>query len=849
MKILYIRLENFIGVQAAMGMRSVYFDFANIDKPIIQIYGKNRCGKTVLLQQLHPYSSINLTGDERSDLSLIIPKEVGVKEIGYEIDGKVYTITHTYTPTKTSHTVSSSLMCDGKELNPSGGVVIFNGLIEQIFGINKYSYQLIINGTQLQSFGTMSVTQRKNLMNKAMGIDIYDKIHKLATEDYRYTNKLITSLNNTKEYLLQTYGSYENLCTQHAYKKNEVELLEQQLNNMKSRLDSLSGIISTIRQQNPHQELSEIQQSLVAYKSVVESIGSFDNDTYDKLVQKQIDLNNLISTTKNERSMVLRDLDDLYKKKEDVQSTLMNSRRIASDYNDMVNTKNTLEEKINAIKIEEFTASPSSHYRSMLSQAQSINSLCKDIKTCLNQQLLNMFAEMLENNIDISAFLVREGSALMDTEKEKSTISKIRDAINSVEGEMYDECKHPDCLYWRTYEVLQTYFRSYQTTTGTQLTQYDIEQFEHAHKCVQMIRRLCDIEMANELKSMFQVDRIVRNVASGVYGIDISRITYLMEEAAKVETKQQLTNQLNDVTKSIENMRSLLLPTGDMDEVIAGINEKISSLQENEKRLTYTISQLEVDLQQNATQRSMVSQIKNVNIAELGKRSRKLEELVNTLNTSETEYNELYAKCNEGVTRLNILKNDLKRLEDAHNQYDATVLEIDKHQQQDSKYRIIAEATSPTKGKPVIAIREKVESALHLTNRLLDVMYDKEIQMLKPVIDESSFTLPFRSGTNISSDIRYGSQSESTLLSLALSLSLAASLTPYNVPLIDEIDAYVDGVMRDSFLMMLQEIMSTLKMEQMFLISHNIQPGQHDHFVHVVNITEEIQRLSDKGVD
>jgi chromosome segregation ATPase len=355
--------------------------------------------------------------------------------------------------------------------------------------------------------------------------------------------------------------------------------------------------------------------------------------------------------------------------------------------------------------------------------------------------------------------------------------------------------------------------------------------------------------MANELKSMFQVDRIVRNVASGVYGIDISRITYLMEEAAKVETKQQLTNQLNDVTKSIENMRSLLLPTGDMDEVIAGINEKISSLQENEKRLTYTISQLEADLQQNANQRSMVSQIKNVNIAELGKRSRKLEELVNTLNASETEYNELYAKCNEGVTRLNILKNDLKRLEDAHNQYDSTVLEIDKHQQQDSKYRIIAEATSPTKGKPVIAIREKVESALHLTNRLLDVMYDKEIQMLKPVIDESSFTLPFRSGTNISSDIRYGSQSESTLLSLALSLSLAASLTPYNVPLIDEIDAYVDGVMRDSFLMMLQEIMSTLKMEQMFLISHNIQPGQHDHSVHVVNITEEIQRLSDKGVD
>ena len=280
MKILYIKLENFIGVQAAMGVRSVYFDFTKINKPIIQIYGKNRCGKTVLLQQLHPYSSINLSGDERSDLSLIIPKETGIKEIGYEVNGKVYTITHTYSPTKTSHTVSSSLMCDGNELNPSGGVSVFNGLVEQIFGINKYSYQLIINGTNLQSFGTMTVAQRKNILNKAMGIDIYDKIHKLAKDDYRYTSKLITSLNNTKEYVLQTYGSYENLCAQHNYKKNEVELLEQQLLNMKSRLDTLSGTISTIRQQNPHQELNEINQSLVAYKSVVESIGSFDADTF-----------------------------------------------------------------------------------------------------------------------------------------------------------------------------------------------------------------------------------------------------------------------------------------------------------------------------------------------------------------------------------------------------------------------------------------------------------------------------------------------------------------------------------------------------------------------------------------
>ena len=166
MRIVYIKLVNFIGVNAAMGVREVEFSFDKINKPIIQIYGKNRCGKTVLIQQLHPFSSINLNGDERSDLPLILPKENGMKNIVYEVDGDVYNITHIYTATKTGHSISSSILKNGEELNPSGGVTIFNSLIEKILGINKYVFQFILNGTQLTSFGGMSTVQRKNLLNQ-----------------------------------------------------------------------------------------------------------------------------------------------------------------------------------------------------------------------------------------------------------------------------------------------------------------------------------------------------------------------------------------------------------------------------------------------------------------------------------------------------------------------------------------------------------------------------------------------------------------------------------------------------------------------------------------------------------
>jgi DNA repair exonuclease SbcCD ATPase subunit len=327
MKIVYVKLINFEAISKAMGLKEFTFSFDKIDKPIIQIYGKNHCGKTVLMQLLHPFSSINLNGDERSDLALIIPGEVGIKNIVYEINGEVYSITHTYKPAQNGHLISSSLIHDGVELNTSNGVTVFNSLIEKIFCINKYVFQFIINGTQLLSFAMMSSTQRKALMNKAMGIDIYDKIHKMSTDDYRYTSKLISSLNNTKEYLLSTYGSFETLVALLNHKRKEKAALQLSIDTSKSRLDSLTGTISTIKRQNVIQELTDVSNTIIAYKNVVNIIGEFDDNMYEKLIDQQISLNNEISDLRNKKIIISKDLDILYSKKRDIENTMLQNQK------------------------------------------------------------------------------------------------------------------------------------------------------------------------------------------------------------------------------------------------------------------------------------------------------------------------------------------------------------------------------------------------------------------------------------------------------------------------------------------------------------------------------------------
>ena len=842
MKITYIKLTNFVGVYAAMGLHEVEFSFEDIDKPIIQIYGKNRCGKTVLIQQLHPFSSINLNGDERADLSLIIPNKVGMKRIVYDVNGEVYDIVHTYQPTKTSHSISSSIIHNGKELNPSGGVTTFNTLIEKTLGINKYVFQFIINGTQLTSFANMSATQRKNLLNKALGIDIYDKIHKLAKDDYRYTNKMITSLNNTKEYILSQYGSYEALCIMLKKKQDELTQLSNDIDSTKSEMMRLSGEIGIISNQHPREELMRIESSLAAYKNVVDKIGSYDPDMYDKLVQEQISLNNKLSELKNQRLLLRKDIDVLYAKKNDIENTMMKNRRARDDYDNMCKVRDEIKGKLDSLVVETSVDGSPQYYESMIHTAQTINGMCTEIFSCLNKNHLELFVEMIKNDVDISAFLMREGSVLNDTEKEMSVVSRFKRMVEGVDGEFIDkECMHDKCIYRRTYDMIQSFFQTYQSTTSNQFTEYDLEQMEHAYKNVQTMKRLLNTYLTNDLHDTFDLMNILTNILHNKIGIDVSYIRYLMEQSSIVSQRSTFIGQLSNIESSINQIKKLIITDSDTNtnDMITGIDENINSLRQQDDAITTEIDRISSLLTNNEQNKTLLYQVKNININELNKQKSTLSDLIRRLDFDTASYSTLEQTHNNLSIRFNSLSNEIRVLNDAYNQYVSTNAEIEKSSSVYEKYRIIAEATSSTKGKPVITIRDTVEHALTLTNRLLNIMYDGEIELLEPTIDESSFSLPFRSGSHTSPDIKYGSQSENTLLSLALELSLSSSLTHYDVPLIDELDAYLDDVTHESFLLMIQEMMATLKIEQLFLISHNIQPGQYDHIVHVVDISKK----------
>ena len=843
MKIVYLKLVNFIGVKAATGLNEIEFKYDQMKQPIIQIYGKNRCGKTVVLQHHHPFSSINLTGDERSDLSLILPGEIGYKKIVYEIDGEVYIITHTYRPTGKSHSVSSSIVHNGEELNSNGGVNTFNSLIEKIMGINKYVFQFIINGTNLTSFAGMGMTQRKNLLNKAMGIDIYDKIHKLATDDYRFTNKLITSLNHTKEYLLQTYGSYETLFATLDSKRANMDRMTYDLQQMKSKMDALLGTIQTIQQQNLDSECRQLENQRASYKNAVDAMGgTYDPAIYDRLVDQQIQLNQQLSQLKADRQILMNEIDGLYDKQHNVESVIQSVRKAKSDYESMERFVNELKQKIDSIHIELNVEASSQYMFGMLSLAQSINSSCQEITSSLTHDHLEILVNMIMENIDVSAVLMQEGASLMDSEKEKSIISYIHSMLQSVPGDIPTECDTPNCLYRKSYETFQTYFKSFHSSSKGKFTRYDLEQMDHAYKNVLTIRRLISTDLPDDLKAMFSIKTIMQNLLNNKLGVDVNYLKYMIEEATKQEQLNQYIKQYTDSQQTLNVMKENMVLTVDTGDDVDTIQQLIRTKQDVKTQLENQLEQISDQVAEIDRNRMTIASIQKIDINAVNKRYDQITKLLDKESAANEEYRQISYEYQTMNHNASLLAAELDKLEKAFDQYVKTTAEIESHMSNDERYKAIAEATSSTKGIPVLAIRNTVDNAIATANRLLNVMYDNEIELLRPVIDETQFTLPFRCGGNQSADIKYGSQSESTLLSLALSLSLASSMTQYNIPLIDEIDAYLDASIRDDFILMLSNMMSSLGMEQMFIISHNLQKDQLSHIVSTVDMSEIISK-------
>ena len=151
---------------------------------------------------------------------------------------------------------------------------------------------------------------------------------------------------------------------------------------------------------------------------------------------------------------------------------------------------------------------------------------------------------------------------------------------------------------------------------------------------------------------------------------------------------------------------------------------------------------------------------------------------------------------------------------------------------------IIMEAVSTKKGIPVVYMNTYLGKIQTLANNLLSIIYGDQLRLAKFKVTQETFEIPYvRNGTKIP-DVRFASQSEIPLTTMALSFALSHKATEkYNIILLDEIDAGFDEHNRSAFLKMLHRQMVELHAEQVFIISHNLN--------NIIDIPIDVIRMSD----
>lgn len=175
---------------------------------------------------------------------------------------------------------------------------------------------------------------------------------------------------------------------------------------------------------------------------------------------------------------------------------------------------------------------------------------------------------------------------------------------------------------------------------------------------------------------------------------------------------------------------------------------------------------------------------------------------------------------------------ELKPIEDQKKEIDSRLLLLDSYRKEfaeyNEKYEMIntlKKYSSPTAGGiQTFFMNLYMGKTLELANQLLGMIFQGQYQLLDYVITADEFRMPFIGSGLAVDDITSGSTSQVCIMGMIINLSLLnQASTKFNITRLDEIDGGLDYSNRAVFMQILQRVIDILGIEQLFIISHNME--------------------------
>lgn len=874
MKILRIKLVNFIGIMHGLGKNEIEIDFTKGNNRIVMFLGKNGSGKSTIVGSLTPFKQ---STDNREQL--ILENEDGIKEIDYEHDGHIYKIKHTYPD---SGTAQSFISKDGVELNENGGVKTCEDIILKEFGITKDYFKIGKIGSNTKNFVDFTAAERKKYIGNFLDIEEMLDKYKIANDKLRNLKKDVVSVANE----LKAFEDKSVLETR-------MEQLEKDIADADAKLEKLlpsKGISEEYV--NSNSASSESMRNAIPSMRVQLAVNEKE---LKKALSEKEDFESKIDPDK-----ATENLEELKEKSNSLQSDI----RVANVENA---SKKALSleygNKISGLKIEldafgnpEDIAALSNKINetkallSEISERIKANPMSKVIKDMRKDkrdiskyiEKFSNFAEFLEkyysdlnnkslNTVDknIELFMNAEGDESLQRQIKSSrdAISAKQTLLNSQEQERSKAEAHlnqADILEKRPSEC---------TIDGCPFIANALK-WKNAGKIVEekdaeILQLKKDIELmetkAENLNELLMLYKAFITAFSAVGPRDNPIFLEFISDKSLLDWMNcPISEFKSSIEKHIADSRSAQNDFNDYLSLYAEIAANEKSKGALESKDTTLKSKYENDIAEYEKKRELV----NADIAAGEEKEKSLSEQLVNVKSKIEEYTKYFEACdkakslsesiafqkktiNDGEKNLLKYEKECQNLESLKYQilstqsekaqktseYNKVIATISQVQQLTTKLdnlkkvykptETVAKALSPTSGIPLVLIKMYLSQTEQIANDLLEVAYNGDFSIHFETT-EKEFLIhvigkdPVTSVEYVKEDISLASQGEIALTTISISLALIEqAIGDYNILCLDEIDGPLDSSNRENFINILNKQMDKLGIEQVFVISHN----------------------------
>lgn len=873
MKLLSIRLENYIGIYNGRGDNILEVDLSQSTSNIVIIRGANGSGKSTLLKALSPI---------QDDNSAIIPGMEGKKTLRYLYNNELYEILYIH-PAKADGSRGQVKMQVYKgmnrvELNPTWNVTSGKDIIFDLFNLDANFLTLSQLSSEDRGLADKKPAERKKFVNSIInGIEVYNNMYKVITKKYSTFKNMINTISSK----IRQIGNIEELNARFINISKQVEDVSRERDKAVIETSKIDAEIGILTRDNNLEEFYKINEEIRENIDYIRaSKAQVINLSKGELSSE--DLNELQTTIDSSLRTFDKDIAK-WKAEEAVANSKIES--IAKDKDDTFKSLQTKITKRGTLLDGGFSDSDLNLYKDTKEKIavldNDISNLNSSIKTLSEAEALVNAMDMivpvidsLYNGLDVTprkdkydfvkTTLGNDGKYVDQTVELTRTYNEVSREVTELESEvlayeiLFDkakslalrpkECKIDSCSFVKEAieasskdpenRINQINKEISESKTLLKSIEKDIESFKelydfnrrftNLHGMVLSFRKLLEkspvkyiIDPHSLLASLDRMETLMAdfNQIRGIYNIMVTKSKYeeiiesLKEPAAKYEANKALIDEL--------------------DSDIASLKDKLTTIDNQLMVEKDAISETTTDIALTEFKIEVYTKCKSLVDECIGLEARndELQTQINSLSDVAYKVKDLESQMVESKARADRLNDDLNAILNERDKIasNKTLLEdylrdLDLYNKNFSILETVRYYLSPTTGIQTVFMRTYMGNIILKANELLSLIFNGQFIIQPFVINESEFRIPCLGNGLVNDDISSMSTSQICMISMILSFAiLANSSTDYNILKLDEIDGGLDTENRIQFIGLLKQLITMVGCEQCFLISHNME--------------------------